>query len=257
MSEEDYKPRPVIPDQAHYREKRPLLAEDALKAALNEVTKVKGADTDSGNAIVALRLWEYMQPDDPILCENAGEIKRRLTAVQAVRRTEKLARDSERLQKLIQGEGGEAFGDLQKALGIQNAQAQPAEQEEEQAVLNWCVQKGWVPQEAQQWLLLAMIRRGLRQASAAEAVRWGGEHLSCAVCKKQIWSFSACRAHFTEVKNSHRWETPDLEDLALNMQREAQDETTGGSAVLQRYFGCGGLPGTFSVLFVTPLPPLE
>ena len=254
MSDKPYTPQPVIPVRVHHHEKQPLLAEAALKAAFNEVTKCKGSVED----IVCLRLWRYMEPDDPILLENDGEIRRRLVALEEARFTAQLARDSERLQKLVDGDlGHDAFGDLNKALGIQAAAAQPAEAEEEQAVVNWCTQKGWVPEEAQQFLLLAMIRRGLRQASAAEAQRCGGEHLFCIVCKKHLWSFSECQSHFSgKQKNSHQWDTPHIEALAINLKYETEDANTGGSAVLKRYFGWEGLPGIFSVALLTPPPPL-
>ena len=90
--------------------------------------------------------------------------------------------------------------------------------------------RGWLREEENQWLLLAMIQRGL-------AVHSSQTFLTCVVCKKHVHDLGECVKHCTVYKDSHQEETPFWDELAQNIQRSHSDEMTGGHSLLQRYFG--------------------
>ena len=168
-------------------------AEEALIGALNETTKVRGPNQPTD--IVCLRLRSYMHAEDSILTSNDKEIDRRLDEVRAAKQTAKLARDSAKMQALVDGQDSLLLGDLNKALGVLDSAKEKVEGEH--GVMNWCKDKGWLREENCQWTLLAMIERGLRISSC-------GQFLVCHHHVKQLHDFNSCVNHFTIVNNFHK-----------------------------------------------------
>ena len=123
-----------------------------------------------------------MCEDDPILVTNIQEVERRLEAVRANVNTAKVARDSSRLKVSVESANDAIHGDLTAALGVIEATAQTVDQQQDHSVMNWCRDKGWLNDEEHQWLLLAMIQRGL-------STHLLGTCLTCAHHDKQLWGF--------------------------------------------------------------------
>ena len=226
MTEIEYAPIPEIPLVLLHREKPSFTVEEVLRAGLQVTLKVRSPQGPFD--LVCLRLRSYMPQTDPILQD--VEVKRRLEALRAGVTTAQAARDSARLQVLVESANDTVHGNLSAALGVIEATAQTVDQQQDHSVMHWCTDKGWLNDEEHQWLLLAMIQRGL-------ITHLSGSCFSCVHHDKQLWGFGECVRHFTEVRTFHLHEQPHLQDFAENLKRSHTDEITGGSSVLERYFG--------------------
>ena len=228
MSKADYTPTPVIPDQVYYLQKKAYTVEEVLEQALGVTSRVRGSRDSSD--VVCLRLRTYMQDDDPILQKDNSFVDGRLAALRQAFKTSKMAQDSRRLQSLVEGEDNAVRGDLQAALGVLETTAQTMDEQQEHEVMNWCKDKGWLQSESDEWMLLAMIHRGLIRDPC-------DQFLTCVHHKKQMHDYKECVRHFSEYRTFHLSENPSLEDLAANLQTLNVEEATGGSALLERFFG--------------------
>ena len=188
-------------------------------------TKVRGSQSVSD--IVCLRLKSYMKEDDPLLTDG---VKKQLDAVRHKIELEQLARDSQRLQSLVELKNKEMHGNLEAALNVIQVEANTVLQQQDHEVMNWCRDKGWLNDEEKQWQVLAMIQRGL-------IINSTGEFLTCAHHKKQMHGFDECLKHFTFYKNYHLEEQPSIPVLAENIKNDHFDASTGYASVLERYFG--------------------
>ena len=137
--------------------KKSFTVEEVLRAGLQVILKVRSPQSPFD--LVCLRLRSYMLQTDPILQDQ--EVKRRLEALRAGVTTAQAARDSSKLQVLVESANDAVHGDLRAALGVIEATAQTVDQQQDHSVMHWCRDKGWLNDEEHQWLLLAMIQRGL------------------------------------------------------------------------------------------------
>jgi hypothetical protein len=225
MSEADYAPILEIPNRLWNREKNAFTVEEALRGALEVTTKCRGSPD-----IVCLRLRKYMCEDDAILSADNHLVERRLDAVRKTVDIAQSARESHRLQVLVEGDNVAMHGDLQAALGVIDAEAETVRQQRDHVVMNWCRDRGWFTLEENEWKVLAMIHRGLIVDSS-------GTFLTCVHHKTQLHGFDLCRNHFTVTKNCHLHDNPCLNELADNIKSGRFDETDDGASVLRSYFG--------------------
>ena len=228
MSAVHYTPNPAIPDRFYFPKKKKFNVEEALLAALDVTFHVRGPEDVTD--VVCLRLQSYMRPNDPILSANNSLMRKRLELVRTSLNVAQAARDSHRLELLVEAQDTDIHGNLDVALGVIEAEKESVQQQQEHAVMNWCRDRGWLKEEEQQWLLLAMIQRGL-------TVHSSGEFLTCVHHRKQMHCFDDCLGHFTVYKYWHRNEKPPLDELAASIQDQEADQTADGTPVLRRYFG--------------------
>ena len=229
MSAVDYTPNPVIPDRLYVHKKKKFNVEEALLAALDVTFHVRGPEDVTD--VVCLRLESYMLPNDPIFSANNSLMRKRLELVRTSLTVAQAARDSHRLELLVEAQDTDIHGNLDVALGVIEAEKESVQQQQEHAVMNWCRDRGWLKEEKKQWQVLAMIQRGL-------TVHSSGKFLTCVHHRSQMHGFDDCLRHFTVYKKYwHRNEKPPLDELAANIQDQEADQTTDGTTVLQRYFG--------------------
>ena len=232
MSAEDYTPTPVIPEGGRFFDKRRFTVDTVLRSTLHETTRVR-KPIDCFD-IVALRLQSYMFADDPIFTENEGAVLRELDEIYRSVETNRIANACVRLDELLESAEGDAHGDLGKAVAAANRETEAAEasgddrEEQENEVLSFCKDRGWLRESENQWLCVAMMRRGLTRHSSQEC-------LTC--CGKQLWDFTECYNHYTKYKNEHLEQRPSIADLASIIERGHEDDTKGTFSLLQQYYG--------------------
>ena len=79
--------------------------------------------------------------NNPLFVARNGEVDRRLVAVRDALHTEKMARESAKLQSLVEGQNGGVLGNVDVALGVIEADGAIKDQEESQHVMNWSPRK--------------------------------------------------------------------------------------------------------------------
>ena len=196
MSEVDYDPIPVIPAVIYYTSKIFFSVEEALKSTLHQTTKVRS--NQDGTDVVCLRLRSYMLNHDPIFLADDQVVEKRLDALRTELQTAKMARDSRRLQLLVEGDNSAMHGDLHAALGVIDADDRSVHELQQHSVMNWCRDRGWLRKEDNEWRLLAMIQRGL-------VIDSDGTFLTCAHHRKQMHGFDECLKHVSEYKQYYHW----------------------------------------------------
>ena len=178
---------------SRHRQER-MRVEEVLRETLRETTLVRKPNTRFD--VVGLRLHSYMLENDPILSENDGAALHELEEMSHTLDANRIANACIRLDEVLISVEGEAHGDLDRAIAAVNVEAEIAEgqgerrEEEENDVLIFCRDRGWLANEQDQWLCLAMIRRGLSK-HPTEACVW--------CCKRQIWDFEQCMNHYTNM----------------------------------------------------------
>ena len=133
-------------------------------------------------------MQSYLRDDDALLTSVTRE---RLSVLRSALLAAEAARNSQRLQELVEGEDPSSHSTLLSALGSMSAEL-TVRQQQEHEVMNWTRDRGWLRNDANQWKILAMIQRGL---SVAE----GGGHLMCVRCQKQIHDYGQCQRHFLSL----------------------------------------------------------
>ena len=107
MTEIEYAPIPEIPLVLLHREKQSFTVEEVLRAGLQVTLKVRSPQGPFD--LVCLRLRSYMLQTDPIFQDQ--EVKRRLEALRAGVTTAQAARDSSKLQVLVESANDAVHGD--------------------------------------------------------------------------------------------------------------------------------------------------
>ena len=228
LSANEYAPLPYIPTAIIYPEKLEFSVDEALRDALQNITKVRGNRNPFD--IVCLRLRMYMSDDDSLLHGNNGELQKHLEAVHAEKVILKNARDACRLSRLVTCQHSSVHGDLEAALATAEEADRKLEAQLEHPVVDWCQHNGWILDLPQLCKVTAMIERGLTLALS-------GQHLICNHHGTQLHTLDLCWQHFTVTNNDHLQEEPSIATLAETIERSHLDEGHGVSTVLQRHYG--------------------
>ena len=112
--------------------KKCFTVEEVLRAGLQVTFKVRSSQDPFD--LVCLRLQSYMVQNDAILQDQ--EVKRRLETLRAGVTTAQNARDSAKLQMLVESANDTIHGDLNAALGVIEATAQTVDQQQDHSVMN-------------------------------------------------------------------------------------------------------------------------